>query len=420
MKWGIQMIRNPDYAAMAEDKLGGICWMKQDDVNVAEMEILANAGRYRRTRRSEVSAEAIGRGCVRMAKRIESLEDEPGLGAMLMKPLRQDSNSIATLKLTVKTHKEQGKVGFRAIHALTSWRLEGIARWVARQLRTQLMGSKDFLEVSEDLVDRMKSVRVAMDGKAHFVKADVKDFYYSGSHEMLVHAVTSVFPTGVRKDVVREALELLLVQQWIRRPRRNYTDHDDNEVWQIIEGTGMGLPHSGEVADTSLWALTEKDWIEHDYVLEAYGIAAFTRFRDDVLIVGTDAKRTREFLRVYKGKAKYFKIEIEEVSTVSVRYLQTLLEFADNGRITVSPAFKAEKLRTQPIDTTSAHPWSILSSWPRQMIIQSSSLGTFRADANMAKAILVERFKWFGFPASLVNDLEGIDPWTKKGQANAC
>ena len=78
----------------------------------------------------------------------------------------------------------------------------------------------------------------------------------SGSAEDLVQDVIVWFAEPL-KSLLRRALTLLLTSQFVKS--RYFPD----QFWQVVLGSGMGLPHSGGVADLALltrmegWAIRQ-------------------------------------------------------------------------------------------------------------------------------------------------------------------
>lgn len=54
---------------------------------------------------------------------------------------------------------------------------------------------------------------------------------------------------------MEEALHFLLHEQYVK------TKSLPGRAWKAVQGTGQGLKHSGDVADISLYNLSERYWL---------------------------------------------------------------------------------------------------------------------------------------------------------------
>ena len=84
--------------------------------------------------------------------------------------------------------------------------------------------------------------------KIKIVTVDVHD-YLSGDHDGLAQEASIVIPQDPGRALVKEAVSLLLRHQYISFEPKQPPIH------KCDEGTGMGLPHSGEVADNAFLLL---------------------------------------------------------------------------------------------------------------------------------------------------------------------
>ena len=86
-----------------------------------------------------------------------------------------DRRFYSNLITNIKSHKPDGEVGVRNIHASSMNKREGLSRWVSRELEGPLTGHTWFLTSSSQLVADIKTV-VAEDCD-YFVKLDVRDLH---------------------------------------------------------------------------------------------------------------------------------------------------------------------------------------------------------------------------------------------------
>ena len=80
---------------------------------------------------------------------------------------------------------------------------------------------------------------------------DVKHFFMSGTTDQMVSSSTEGLPVGALKSLLQDAGFFLLYHQYIRARFAN------NRVWRVKQGSGMGLGHSGVLADLSMYNLCE-------------------------------------------------------------------------------------------------------------------------------------------------------------------
>ena len=125
-------------------------------------------------------------------------------------------------------------------------------------------------------------------------------------------------------------------------------------VFRVVRGSGMGHRHSGCIADCSFFALGEREFAARSQVLQSFGIKRYYRYRDDVLMICSRKQGTREFSKMLREKVQPLKLQVEEVSGSSIRYLDLLLT-KTGTRFVAKPAFKTTSL-ARPLDPTSAHP----------------------------------------------------------------
>ena len=88
----------------------------------------------------------------------------------------------------------------------------------------------------------------------------------------------------------------------------------NNRVWRVKQGSGMGLRHSGDLADLSMYSLCEKAWALSTVVATEYGINTYWRFRDNVFIIAADRRKFHAWFQIYRQRAACFLMECVEIS----------------------------------------------------------------------------------------------------------
>ena len=141
-------------------------------------------------------------------------------------------------------------------------------------------------------------------------------------------------------------------------------------LWRVQEGSGMGMKNSGELSDAAFAFLVER-WCLKPDTLSAFAIDLYGRFKDDIIIVARNQNLTEHFVWGMKHRSKYYKIKIEEISDISVKYLEVRV-WEDGSRFVRGPEFKPTSL-WQPLGTDGAHA-PHYTSWPAARLIMSRCL----------------------------------------------
>ena len=91
---------------------------------------------------------------------------------------------------------------------------------------------------------------VTCDEGDQLVKFDVKDYFLSGDHDALA-ADACDHLNGTQRQLTKDVLNFLLATQYVK------TRLDEDRLWICTCGTGMGLPHSADVADSAFYHRVE-------------------------------------------------------------------------------------------------------------------------------------------------------------------
>ena len=139
----------------------------------------------------------------------------------------------------------------------------------------------DSLQVTRELR------QTSCEGPEVFAKLDVKSFYMSGLPDVLSNTSCKVFDVGER-GLLEETVFWSLDHQYV------CVLELPNRVWKVELGSGMGLKHSGEVADASFYTLHEMHLLPR---LDEFSIKRYCRFKDDILVIGSDMQGVVEFCK---------------------------------------------------------------------------------------------------------------------------
>ena len=156
----------------------------------------------------------------------------------------------------------------------------------------------------------------------------------------------------------------------------------------------------------------EREFAARSQVLQSFGIKRHCRYRDDVLMICPRKQGTREFFKMLRRKVQPFKLQAEEVSRSSIRYLDLLLT-KTGTRFVARPAFKTTSL-ARPLDPTSAHPKFVRCSWPVGMVKRIFPLCSREADVLPSKEELISRLQAKNASKCTIARVVKASPWPER------
>eukprot|EP00971_Amphidinium_carterae_P105389 2086961-Amphidinium_carterae.1 len=190
-----------------------------------------NNGKYERFSPCDSWWNQLGANYATLAKRIAHVEGCQGLERIIMSSWHCNTKIAAVLKLSVKTHKQQGKVGTRPIHATASYKMESMGKYLAMQLRGLM--DKDHLLV--DIFDlKLKLQSFVVPDSAVLYTIDIKDFFVSGTAKQLADDVHRRLQNDDKGLLIADVLQFLLGAQIVQDPRR-----DRNAFHKVLHGSGL-------------------------------------------------------------------------------------------------------------------------------------------------------------------------------------
>lgn len=388
---GYRMLMSSDMAAIPTDKDGGYTLIQRGELANVHSQIL-ESNSYRRVH--SVDWSSVARAYTRLAYSVGSHYNDRRLGSTLSKSLYiEDATFISTLKTTCKTHKPPGAVGFRNIHSSSGWKLQGLSLWLAQELKALLLrtGATHILKDSADFVEKLS--RVPLHTSQEVAKVDVKDFFMSGSPDELLTPILESLPTSSTQELryrnlLKEVAEFLLENQYISSRVLG-----DDRVYLVTRGTGMGLIHSGELADVSLYLKAERPWATDAQVMERHYVNTLFRFKDDILVFLNDLRGWRKYFEGYSDRAGCFKLEVEDINDQRVTFLD-LEVYKGQASWKARPFIKPTNLGI-PLSTSSSHPRSIHLSWPKGVLRRLATLCDSQGDMDKVHRIFTERLHQF-------------------------
>ena len=367
IKKAVTWLAASGYIALPTDKDAGFCLTTKDDVVKLASDLLLSS-KYRVVREHELpSYEPIRKEYVELCKSVAKAEDNSDLLSHLLRSIRgTDSTHLyRTFSLTVKSHKRPGKVTGRNLHCGGHQPFSGLSRWVSWHLRSQLSSKRHILRDSQDLIRKLAGHVFSGDIKLY--KIDIKESFLCGSPELLAQWSTLSFHEKLRPVAFKVVL-FLLRNQFVRV--RGLTE----AAWQVQEGSGMGLQHSGEVADSAFFHLAKRSLLAAAPVQRRFLIEAFFRFKDDMIVVARSPPDAllgscglSALLRTVRVHARCFKLVVEAISSTSLPVLDvtvTVVRHKDGtASLTFGPYDKPTSI-ARPLSYTSAHPASVHNGWP--------------------------------------------------------
>ena len=196
------------------------------------------------------------------------------------------------------------------------------------------------------------------------LKVDIRDFYVVGEHHVLAEAVAGLFPDSRLRNLMWDAVYFLLDNQYV-----NVGYGESMESYKVKYGAGIGLVHAGDIADAVYYSMVEKKLIEEGALND---VLYTCRFRDDMLFVVNKRDVFRELFDRMQSLSECFKLKIEEVSTVELRYLDMTIR-REEDRLVTLPFLKNPRL-SRRLSASSAHAHEVHAAWPRMMLRRIGAL----------------------------------------------
>ena len=381
VRYALRWMKRAGMVALANDKLGGFSLILERDLHELETSMLSSE--IYEPVPDEILAGDL-RNAAKIAARLtkQIAGDDDDMLTFLRRPLRHPGATIiATLQLKVKSHKEPGMVKCRPLHTVPQYQCEALARWMSQQIRAEM--NKECSCLYRDSIDVARQVQgTCVPAGTKLAKVDLSDFYLSGTADELIIDTMRLFPSRHPLTRLRHSvLSLLLYYQFIRGRTSSHT-------YRVIRGSGMGLIHSGDVADAAYWIRVER-WLVNPRNPFVSTLRVYGRFKDDSLFAFTDFATFRSLITSMRERGTYFKIQVEEVSKHTLLYLQVQLNIRD-ARIDCEYGFK-EMAIPMPLSATSGQSFATHRAWPIAMLRTIAKLSSSSTTAAAAATKLRTR-----------------------------
>ena len=350
------LLRRLKLKALETDKDGGYAFCPSHLYYQARLDIFRNGDYVYDAPR----IESVVRDYVHLAHRLGRFLCVPGLARAACRSIGAPGAKIASqLVISAKTHKDTIK--FRNIHASSMWQLAGLSLCLSSLVQEQLSKHSHILVNSKHFVSKLMQVKAKPSHR--FCKMDVEHFFMSGE---LCASLFQFDP--VLQALIYDIAFLLLSNQFVE-------DKTHHNMYKVHKGSGMGLPHSGAVAESALLAGAELALIRD---LAAYHVDLYLRFKDDIFILFDDMPHLRRF--VTKLRANHpFEIRCDEISSSKVAFLEVEVSIDKaNCQFRIQPVDKTSKLNVPMLSCRSAHPPPVHNSWPVCLLKNKLALSSHR------------------------------------------
>ena len=402
--WGLRLLRRSNFGVCLTDKDAGFALMDRRDIIPMKRDILRGASYEPAYVTMDLLAQHISQyrevcqlvgetifplfdGGTREQRRLVNSQRGRFVQTLVSDCKMTPWSLVSMLNVTIKTHKPQGRVVPRPIHATPAHPMNPGMRWLASEVREALRPYGHLLRDSDHFLTLLKGLEFS--GGDRWYKCDVKDFFMSGEHSRLVEHSSALIGESHRA-AFQQMCEVVLAAQYITVPGYH------REHFRVIVGSGMGLTASGEISDCCLVHMTEVPTFLNDRFRDRFAVKLYCRFKDDIIFClgAQSAASRREAVEALVSHGRFFKIEVETVATVW-RYAEEALEipFLDVAMtprqigddlfvMDVRPYSKPTSLWT-PLSHTSCHMPTTHVVWPLSFVERlrrhSSTTSIFKA-----------------------------------------
>ena len=415
VRWGIQLLKSSPWKACWTDKTSSYALIDRSHIASLHDDVFDKPMYMSEDRDDTRMVNGHYISYFKMAKRIELFEDSPELGAQLRKTANlPKARLVSRLSLTVKSHKPQGQVSVRNLHCSGTYSFKGIGLWVQHKLAEKLDCIPFLIKDPSQVGLMLKGIQ--LDNNVFVLKFDIKEFFVSGPLESLKCDAMRIFaddPVSKRRTIA-DAMDLLLTSQFIR-------SYETGRVVRVCEGSGMGLPQSGGIADAAFFCKAEKEMLTVANREQA-GILAYLRFKDDGLIFSNNRIGVRHWFWNFKAKAGYFRIICDEIVrfnplvTQELQFLQFRMVLCANTRkVRTIPHSKSVAV---PLSQLSAHPPST-KNWPVAHLQSMCQLASDKLAAEETKREILTRFLTNGVSPSLYQQMLAVPAWKPRRRTTA-
>ena len=411
----LRQLKRMPFVVLPKDKEPGFCVVPTHSMKELELRTVSSRF-YTAVRPADIKLQSQKVYARKLAKQIENQFELPGISANLMKSVYVGS-FFSRLGLLVKSHKTDGQVTCRNLHKSMAFALTGLSRWLSAMLTEHTVLPHN-LRDSEHAREVWHNIHVPA-GKVRLATLDLKEFFMSGTACELLEAVMSVY-SGPCPGIVSDVLFFLLDNQYIileSNARNLIADQFESKldslqsttpmIFKCICGSGMGLPHSGIVANISFYKRVEAKLATSDS-LASHSVSKYSRYYDDIVMMYTDRDKFKDFVGKMRHSAKYFTIECSAVSSECVQFLDLDVSLS-GGRAVVLPNLDKT---VAPLHPSSGQAEHVHRSWPKSVASRVGRLAGPSAREYIQELILkYRRHNACDYTLSIMaSNLKGLPP----------
>ena len=251
VRLALRLLKCSEYVIIPNDKHHGFCLVSVSQFHAVLMQSIS-----KQCYRVVALPTLRSTNCIydQLARRVAEFEENPKLRSTICQSLR--GSRVCSLGLLVKTHKAPGDMTMRNLHKVGAdgYAYAGLAAWVFQQLDPFVQQMPSL--VKDSFAFKAAISALALPSGACLYQLDIKEFFLSGEAPTVATDVAGAFEPPL-KPLLLEAIMFLLDNQFVAALPHDTTD-PSHLYLRCVLGTGMGLQHSGHVANTAFYERVEK------------------------------------------------------------------------------------------------------------------------------------------------------------------
>jgi len=311
--------------------------------------------------------------------------------ALIQTSTRERATQVATLKLLVKSHKGPEKVSVRNLHAMATYSFGGLATWLSWRLGKDLKRIPYLITNTQRMVRKLAFLPTRPGSVIALL--DIKSYFMSGTSNQLLEGLEGFVNNARDKDTILLVAKFLLEHQYVMNPITK-------TIFQVVHGSGMGLPHSGELCDAVFNFLVEQKTINNQEWLDEFGVQAYCRFKDDIMLI-MHQERVHDLFTHFGSIQSIFKLELSGIHHRKAHFLEVFVFIDSYRRLQFVPAFKPTALMRPLAESSSHHP-RVLQQWPISRVLSLFQLSSGNELAIQQIETYIRRFETYGHTHTLL------------------
>ena len=198
------------------------------------------------------------------------------------------------------------------------------------------------------------------------LKIDIDDFFMSGNHRELIR-LSCLAVSSYWRPLYKAVLTVALQNQYLA---------NDDDLYRVVVGSGMGMPYSGDLSDLVFYWGTERGLLDNKNFRAKTGTIDYMRFKDDILVLSAGgAEGRRGLLRALHARSGVWELKVEAIATDSVDFLDlTIRKTQHDCRKLETGVFTKPSALKRPLSIASSHAVRVHLAWPRGMAVRAAKL----------------------------------------------